>query len=176
MREPLDGKALHHPDGADLRHAADIVAAEIEQHQMLRALLRIGQQLGLERQILCRVRTALARAGQRADRHHAVAQPHQNFRAGADGDEIHEIQIEQKRRRIDPPQAAIERERRQRERRLEALARHHLEHVPGANIILRRLHHGEEFLLLHVGGLLQRRLRTADELGHRLFQRFRDSR
>ena len=38
--------------GADLGDAADVVAAEVEQHQMLGALLGIGQQLVGERLVL----------------------------------------------------------------------------------------------------------------------------
>ena len=34
------------------RDAADVVTAEIEQHQMLGALLLVGQQLGFERLVL----------------------------------------------------------------------------------------------------------------------------
>jgi hypothetical protein len=39
-------------DGADLGDAADVVAAEVEQHQVLGALLRVGEQLGGERLVL----------------------------------------------------------------------------------------------------------------------------
>ena len=40
----LDEEFIGDIDAADLRDAADIVAAEIEQHQMLGAFLRIGEQ------------------------------------------------------------------------------------------------------------------------------------
>ena len=49
MTEALDDEALGHLHRSQLRHAADIVAAEIEQHQMLGALLRISEQLRLQR-------------------------------------------------------------------------------------------------------------------------------
>ena len=60
---------------ADLGDAADIVAAEIEQHQMLGALLRIGEKLRLERLVLVRRRAAPPRAGDRADGDDAAARP-----------------------------------------------------------------------------------------------------
>ena len=34
------------------RDPADVVAAEVEQHQVLGALLGVGEELGLERQVL----------------------------------------------------------------------------------------------------------------------------
>ena len=42
MAEALDREALHHLDRADFGDPADVVAAEIQQHQMLGPLLRIG--------------------------------------------------------------------------------------------------------------------------------------
>ncbi len=71
----LDEELVGDLDGADLGDAADIVAAEVEQHQVLGALLRIGQQLGFERLVLVRRRAARTRAGDRADGDRAVAAP-----------------------------------------------------------------------------------------------------
>ena len=118
------------------RDAADVVAAEIEQHQVLGALLRIGEQLVLERLVLVRGRAARARAGDRPDGHRAVAHAHQDFRARADDREIAEVEEEQERRGIDAAQRAVEREGRQRERRLEALRQHDLENVAGRDVVL----------------------------------------
>ena len=63
----LDEELVGDLDGADLGDAADIVAAEIEQHQMLGALLRIGEQFLFQRLVLVRRRAARPRAGDRAD-------------------------------------------------------------------------------------------------------------
>ena len=52
VAEPLDGEALGDAHAAELGDAADVVAAEVEQHQVLGALLRVGEQLGLERCVL----------------------------------------------------------------------------------------------------------------------------
>ena len=132
--------------GAERRHPADIVATEIQQHQMLGAFLRVGQQFGLQRLILFVGRAAPARARQRPDRHRAVAQPHQDLRAGAHDGKAAEIEEEQERRRIDPPQRAIQRERRQGERHREALAQHDLERVAGGDVFLAAHHRGQERL------------------------------
>ncbi len=134
VAEPLDDEALRHLDRPKLRDAADIVAAEVEQHQVLRPLLRIAEQFGLERLVLVVRRAAPPRAGQRPDRDDAVAQPDQNFGRRTDHGEAAEIEEEQERCRVDPAQRAVEREGRQRERRRKALARHDLEGVAGKNV------------------------------------------
>ena len=141
----LDEELVGDLDGADLGNAADVVAAEIEQHQMLGALLRVGQELVLQRLVLVRRRAARPGAGERPDRHRAVAQPHQHLRARPGDGVAAEVEEIQKRRRIDPPQRAVERERRQRERRLEALRQHHLENIAGQDVVLGLLHHGPVF-------------------------------
>ena len=69
----LDEELIGDFDAADLGDAADIVAAEIEQHQMLGALLGIGEQLLLERLVFVRRGAAPPRAGERANGHGAVA-------------------------------------------------------------------------------------------------------
>ena len=77
----------------------------------------------------------------RADRHGAVARLDQDFRARSGDGEVAEVEKEQIRRRVDPAQRAVERERRQRERRLEALRQHHLEDVAGGDVLLGAQHH-----------------------------------
>ena len=138
----LDEHLLGDLDGADLGDAADVVAAEIEQHQMLGALLRIGQQVGGERLVLGRRCAAPARAGDRADGDLAVAQPHQDLRARADDREAAEIEEEQEGRGVEPAQRAVEGEGRQLEGQLEALGRHDLEDVAGEDVFLGPLDHG----------------------------------
>ena len=108
---------------------------------MLGALLRIGQELVLQRLVLVRRRAARPGAGERPDRHRAVAQPHQHLGARSGDRVAAEVEEIQKRRRIDAAQRAVERKRRQRERRLEALRQHHLENVAGQDVVLGLLHH-----------------------------------
>ena len=150
--------------------AADVVAAEIEQHQMLGALLGIGEQFVFQRLVFVRRLAARARAGDGPDRDDAVARPHQDFRAGADDGETGEIEVVQKRRRIEPPQRAIERERRQRERRGEALASTTWNMSPAAMYSLASQHHRRIFVGRGVG---LRRARRAGRrrLGRRLVER-----
>ena len=81
--------------------AAHIVAPEIEQHQMLGALLGVGQQLRRQLAVLRRRGAAGPRAGDGADGHLVVAQAHQDFRARADDGETAEIEEEEEGRGIE---------------------------------------------------------------------------
>ena len=147
----LDEETVGDFHRADLGDAADIVAAEIEQHQMLGALLGIGEQFGGETLILCGRLAAPAGAGDRADRHFALADAHQDFRARDDDLEAAEIEIAEIRRRIDAPQRPVEREGGQVETAGEALRQHDLEHIAGDDIFLGLDDHRVEFGLARVG-------------------------
>ena len=54
---------LHDLDGARLADPAQVVAAEIDQHHVLGALLGVGQQLSLQDRVLGRSGAARLRAG-----------------------------------------------------------------------------------------------------------------
>ena len=112
----LDDQLLGDAHGADLGDAADVVAAEVQQHQVLGQLLRVGQQVRGEARVLVARGAARPRAGERPDRHRAVLQPDQDLRARADQREIVEVEVEQERRGVEAAQRAVERERRQLER------------------------------------------------------------
>ena len=79
-------------DRADLGDAADVVAAEVEQHQVLGALLGVGEQLVGERAVVLGRRAARPGAGDRADGDLAVAHPDQDLGARADDREAAEIE------------------------------------------------------------------------------------
>ena len=110
----LDEKLVGHLHRADFGDPADIVAAEVKQHQVLGALLAVGQQFGFERAVLVAGLSARASAGDRPDGDLAIAHPHQDLRRRADHRELGKIEVEQERRGVDAAQRAIERERRQR--------------------------------------------------------------
>ena len=152
MAVALDEELVGDLHGADLGDAADIVAAEIEQHQVLGALLRVGEQAILVGLVLVRGLAARHGAGDRADRDRAVAHAHQDLGARARDREAAEVEEEQERRRIDPAQRAVERKRRQRERRLEALREHDLKDVAGRDVFLGAGDHRLELVRRRVGG------------------------
>ena len=68
--------------------AADVVAPQVDQHDVLGSLLGVGQQLLGQGAVLGLVGAAAPRARQRPDRHHAVLDPHQDLRRAADQGEI----------------------------------------------------------------------------------------
>src|SRR5215208_5775066 len=87
----FDKKLVGDRDGADLRYAPDVVSPEIKQHQVLGALLRIGQQLGFERLVIVRGSAAWPRSGNRTNGDNAAAHLHQNLGAGASDGEIAKV-------------------------------------------------------------------------------------
>src|SRR5262249_36119818 len=62
----LDVRERIHPDGAGDADAAEVVALEVDDHHMLRPLLRVGEQLGGERGITEPPAAARARSLDRA--------------------------------------------------------------------------------------------------------------
>ena len=138
----LDHVLLGDLDGADSCHPADVVSPQIEQHQVFRQLFRVRQQIRGQRAVFLGVGAAPSGPGDGADGDDAVAQPDQDFRARSHHLEGAEIEVEQERRRVEPPERPVQREGRQGEGRREALRGHDLEDVAGVDILLRRLDHG----------------------------------
>jgi hypothetical protein len=86
-------KLSRHLHGADLGDAAHVVAAEVEQHQVLGALLGIGQQLDLQRGFVLLRRDAARRvpaSGRMVTSPSFAAAP--GSRAGADRGEAAEVE------------------------------------------------------------------------------------
>ncbi len=101
----LDEELIGDAHAADAGHTARIVAAEIEEHQMLGPLLRIGEQFLRERPVLGGGSRPAARARDGADRHDAIA-----HRTRISGEEqtiwkaSKSIEVAEERRRVGPPQ------------------------------------------------------------------------
>src|SRR3546814_9653732 len=70
----LDHELLADLHRAWLGDAADVVAAQVDQHQVFGPLLRISEQLGFERGVLFRCLPARAGAGQRSEEHTSALQ------------------------------------------------------------------------------------------------------
>src|SRR5271165_6023954 len=103
----FDEEAVGHSDRADSGDAADIVAAEVEQHEMFSALLRVGQKLGGERVVFRRRLAARPSAGDGADDDLALTHADEDLRARNDDLKAAEIEEAEIGRGIDPPQSAI---------------------------------------------------------------------
>ena len=71
VRVGLDGHERLDLDGAVLAHAPEVVAAEVDEHDVLGALLLVREQVLGDRAVLLRVAAARAGAGDRARRRRA---------------------------------------------------------------------------------------------------------
>ncbi len=156
----FDHEALAHLHAARLRHAAYVVAAEVDQHQVLGALLGVGQQLDLQRLVFLHRAAARARTGDGAHRDLAALQAHQDLRRGAHDLGAADVEEVHVRRRIERAQRAVHVHRARTERHAHALAEHHLERIAGADVVLHLLDRGDEALAGEAAdevGFVQRR-------------------
>ena len=118
------------PGHADAR---EVVAAEVDEHHVLGAILLGGEQpLGV-------ALAARGRAGDRVEARPASLRLHVRLGRRADEREVAELEQEQIRRRVDAPQGAVDGERRRRRRPLGPLREHDLERVAAADVLLRLL-------------------------------------
>ena len=136
VRVALERHERRHAHAAVLAHAAEVVAAEIDEHDVLGALLLVALQLVGEALILFVGPAARPRAGNRMRHGMPPFDAHQHLgrrpddRAAAHADEEHV------RRRVDVPQRAIDRERIDADLRREALRQHDLVDVAGRDVLL----------------------------------------
>ncbi len=140
MRVALDGKGLGDLDAAGARDAADVVAGEVDEHEVLGALLRVGQQLFLHAQVELGRGAARAGAGDRADRDlrplRRVLVAHQDLGRRADDLELAHVVEVHVRRRVEGAQRPVQRQRRFGEPLGQPLADLHLHHVAGGDVLL----------------------------------------
>ena len=137
----LDGKGFGHLHRAGLGDAPDVVARQVDQHDVLGALLRVVDEFQFGGLVEFRRGAARPRTGQRADGDllFAVAHaflPHQDFRRGRDHVEITEVVIEHVGRRVQRTQRAVQRQRRFGVALADALADLHLHEVAACNQLL----------------------------------------
>ena len=95
---------------------------------MLGQLLGVIAEFLLQRVILGQRLAPRPGSGDRADGNLLLPHPYQNFRACPDDAEIAHVQVEHKRRRIDPAQGAVKGGRRQVEIGLKPLGQDDLIH------------------------------------------------
>ena len=152
----LDGHELLDLDAAVLAHPAEVVAAEVDQHHVLGALLRVGEQLLGHPQVLLDVGAARPGTGDRPGRDVPARDRDQRLGAGAGELEVAEVEEVHVRARVDGPQPAIDRERLNRDGRRPPLRGHDLVGVAGVDVLDDPADHRLELLARHVRG----------ELGH----------
>ncbi len=144
----LDLHEVDHLDAARLADPAEVVAAEVHQHQVLGPLLGVGEQFGGQRRVLVRGGAAVPGPGDRVQHRLAVGDLDQRLRAGADhveaalGGAARPGEAEQVHVRagVGGAQHAVDVQRGGRAGRLEALRGHHLEGLAGPDPLLDLLH------------------------------------
>ena len=93
------------------RDAANVIATEIDQHDVLRPFLLIRQEVTRQRVVLLRRSSSGSGSGDWVIGHGATLQSNEELRRGPYDLVVDEIQIEHVRRWIDRPQGTVDRER-----------------------------------------------------------------
>ena len=134
VREALGLEEARDLDARRLADAREVVAAEVDEHHVLGAVLLGGEQpLGVP---LAGVR----RAGDRVQARAAVLALDERLRRRADQRQAAELEQEEVGGGIDPAQRPVELERRGGRRPLRPLREHDLERIPGADVLADPLH------------------------------------
>ena len=161
----LDGHELVHLHRAHPGHPAHVVAPEVHQHDVLGALLRVGQQILLQLPLFLRVAAPGPGAGDGPKLDVLAGEADEDLRGGADDLEVVQLQEEHVGRRVGEPQGAVDLERLDLGARLQPLGQHHLDDVAGGDVLLALAHHGVELLRRDVGFVSDGRSRTVEAPG-----------
>ena len=170
VRVGLDHHQLVDADRAVLADAAEVVAAEVDQHHVLGPLLGVVDEALGEAAVLLLVAAARVGAGDRPRLDPAAADLDQRLGRGAGDLEVAELEEVHVGGGVDRAQAAVDREGLDRGRRREALRGDDLEGVAGVDVLDDPLDRRFELLALHVGGEA-RRLGDGRALGQRARRR-----
>ena len=151
----LDDHELGDRNAAGLCHPPEVVAPEIHEHHVLRALLRVGHQLFGQHPILHRVPAARSGAGDRPHLQATPRAPHEHLGRGADQRHFRRLEQHHVRRRIDEPQRPVDGGGRHVQVDLPAPGEDDLEDVAGSDVLLRGVHRAGVLLVVQggVGGL-----------------------
>ena len=150
VRVRLDRHEAVDVDRAVLADAAEVVAAEVDEHDVLGALLLVGEQLLGDPLVVLERRAARARAGDRPRRDVAAGDGQHRLGRGAGDLEVEEVQEVHVRARVDDPQPAVDRERVDVEVGRPALGGHDLKRVAGVDVLDDPRDVGLELLARHV--------------------------
>ena len=137
VRVSLDLQLLDDLDGSGVADAAEVVAGEVDEHEVLGALLLVVPQLLGERVVLGAVATALARARDRLQRRDPVARE-RHVRLGRCRDDLERAEVGEHHVRggVHRAQRAVDGERRRGGRADVALRDDDLERVPRGDVLL----------------------------------------
>ena len=108
MRISFDHKHFGRHNTSRTRHPADIVAAQIQQHEMLGPFFGVRQQFVRQRIVFLPESRRAAGCRQSAGQCDLPAEhPHQYFRAGADDLKLPEIKEKHERGRVCAPKSPV---------------------------------------------------------------------
>ncbi len=111
VRIALDLHEGGQPHGAELGNAPYVVSAEVDEHEMLGAFLRIGRELGSQYGVLLRRGAPGAGSRDRPESHLAVLHPNEDLGRAPDDMNVVTMQIVQVRCRIQGAQVSVSQER-----------------------------------------------------------------
>ena len=138
VRVALDDRVVRHGDRARHADAAEVVAGEVDEHEVLGALLGVGEELRLQAAVGGLVGAAGAGAGDGADLAATFRQAHVHLGGGAyDVEPAARLDHEHVRGRVHVPEHAVEVERIAHEGDVGAARQHDLHAVAGADVFLR---------------------------------------
>ena len=148
----------------------NIVAAEVNEHDVLRPLLLVREQFDRQPFVLFGRGPAPPRPGDGVVHDNAVFDPHQQFRRSADDLKFAHVEIEHVRRWVHHPQLAVDVERVDRRLPLQPMRRHDLDDVTGDHVLPDLIDH--EFVAF--AALVRFRHRTRPDHGAGLIHRDAD--
>src|SRR4029077_3823034 len=135
MRVTLYGHQFVDFDTANLSDAPNVVAPQIDQHDVFCPFFRIGEQVGFKRSFFFRRGPAAPCAGDGTELNSIAGEPDHRFRRGADYPKVVQFEIEHIRGRVDKAERSIDFKRVGRGLSLESLAEHHLDDVARLDIV-----------------------------------------
>ncbi|MNF62568.1 hypothetical protein D3C84_442520 [compost metagenome] len=132
----FDHHLLGELDRAGAGNAADIIAAQVDQHQVLGQLLGVGEQVFLQGAVGFFSGTARTGTGDRAHGDQAILDPHQHLRRATDYVEVAEVEEVHVGGGVEAAQGTVEIDGRGLEGDRHALGDHHLHAVAGQDVFL----------------------------------------
>jgi hypothetical protein len=111
MGVALDPHERGEPHATEFGHPSHIVPPQIDQHEVLGPLLRIGRQLLGQGNVLFRRAAAWTGAGNRSNRDLRILDPDQYFGRASDDVDVVAMEIVKIGRRVQRPQVAIRQKR-----------------------------------------------------------------
>src|SRR5580658_5777449 len=136
MREPLDVRESFYAYRAGSGHPSNIVATQIDQHDVFGDLFFVDENLGFECSILLVVVTAWSGASDRPRAHDALVYSHQHLGRSAHDLMLARVQQIHIRRGVERSQDAIKREGVHCALALELLAGYDLKDITGHDVLL----------------------------------------